>query len=60
MTEYIDNADVVDQRVGMTYEEIAKELGTTVRDVKRIEKAALKKLARPTEQNKAFRKMLQG
>ena len=39
---------------GMTYEEIAEVLGMTKKQVYAIEQRALKKLKRPTPENKKF------
>jgi DNA-directed RNA polymerase sigma subunit (sigma70/sigma32) len=43
---------------GMSYQQIADLMNTTVTEVKRIEASALQKLRKPTEANKAFRDYL--
>ena len=52
--EIRDNACIVED--GMSYDEIAEVLGISKVEVKRIEKAALGKLQKPTEKNKILRK----
>ena len=44
----------MEKRNGMSYEEIAEVLGLTKKQVQAIEERALKKLKRPTPQNKKF------
>ena len=43
---------------GMSYQQIADIMGTTVTEIKKIEASALQKLRKPTEANKAFRDYL--
>jgi len=45
---------------GMSYEDIAEVLNISVKEVRKIEAQALKKLKMPTEKNKKFYRYLRG
>ena len=50
--ERLENAEI--SKDGLSIPEVAKLLGLTVAEVRKIEKEALRKLKKPTDKNKAL------